>query len=359
MPQQLLTSPEQITRQWLTGVLTRSGALSGGEVAAIEIDANDRTLSSNYRLRIVYSDGSHGLMPARLFLKTVNADQDEEYFGPSEVDYYVRDYVGVDGAPLIRCYDGVFSAEQRRYHLLLDDLSDSHVEAGTKTPTLEYGLALAEALACLHAHWWGAERISQSGDRLPTASQIDRFVEVARPGAGHIVAAMPDPLQPHWPAALAELLDRHPQAMAARTADANGFALIHGDANRTNILVPRAGDRPLYVIDRQPFDWSLTVWLAVYDLAYALVLDWNSEQRRRQEMTILHHYHDQLVARGIRDYPWSRLYDDYRLSVAICVYVAIEWCRGGINHEWTHVWLPKLQRSLTACDDLNCRELWT
>ena len=359
MLQQLLTSPEQITRQWLTGVLTRSGALSGGEVAAIEIDANDRTLSSNYRLRIVYSDGSHGLMPARLFLKTVNADQDEEYFGPSEVDYYVRDYVGVDGAPLIRCYDGVFSAEQRRYYLLLDDLSDSHVEAGTKTPTLEYGLALAEALACLHAHWWGAERISQSGDRLPTASQIDRFVEIARPGAGHIVAAMADQLQPQWPAALAELLDRHPQAMAARTTDANGFALIHGDANRTNILVPRAGDRPLYVIDRQPFDWSLTVWLAVYDLAYALVLDWNSEQRRRQEMTILHHYHDQLVARGIRDYPWSRLYDDYRLSVAICVYVAIEWCRGSINHEWTHVWLPKLQRSLTACDDLNCRELWT
>lgn len=359
MPSQVLSNREQITREWLTQVLLRSGALTSGEVAGVEINANDRPLSSIYKLRIVYSEKSDGAKPTHLFLKTVNADQDDEFFGPSEVDYYVRDYVGVDCAPLIRCYDGVFSAEQRRYHLLLDDLSDSHVETTTKTPTLAYGLALAEALACLHAHWWGAERIAQSGDRLPSAAQIDRFVAIARPGAGHIVAAMPDQLQPHWPAALAELLERHPPAMIARTADPNGFALIHGDVNRTNVLVPRVGDQPLYIIDRQPFDWSLTVWLAVYDLAYALVLDWAPEQRRRQEIEILHHYHDQLVARGIRDYPWERLLDDYRLSVAICVYVAIEWCRGGINHEWAHIWWPKLQKSLTACDELNCRELWT
>ncbi len=359
MSDDVITAREQVTTAWLTSVLTRSGALRQGRVESFDLAAGDRVLSSIYRLRLVYSEDSGGDKPTHLFLKTVNADQDDELFGPSEVTYYVRDYIGVDCAPLIRCYDGVFSAEQQRYHLLLDDLSDSHVESGTKTPTLAYGLELAEALACLHAHWWGAERIAQSGDRLPSAAQIDRFVAIARPGAGHIVAAMPDQLQPHWPAALAELLERHPRAMAARTADDNGFALIHGDVNRTNVLVPRVGDRPLYIIDRQPFDWSLTVWLAVYDLAYALVLDWAPEQRRRQEIEILHHYHDQLVARGIRDYPWERLFDDYRLSVAICVYVAIEWCRGGINHEWDHIWLPKLKKSLTACDDLNCRALWT
>jgi hypothetical protein len=32
-------------------------------------------------------------------------------------------------------------------------------------------------------------------------------------------------------------------------------------AGASNILVPRQGDRPIYLIDRQPFNWSLTAWL--------------------------------------------------------------------------------------------------
>ena len=40
------------------------------------------------------------------------------------------------------------------------------------------------------------------------------------------------------------------------------------------------------------------------------------------------------------------------------VYVAVEYCRGGVNERWIPAWLPMLQRSLTACDDLDCRALW-
>lgn len=358
MAERVITDLEQVTPEWLTGALTRSGALQSGVVTSFNIDSRDRTLSTSAKLRIAYSEGATGEKPTRLFLKTVNADQEDEFFGPSEVDYYVRDYVGVACAPIVRCYDGAFSAEQHCYHLLLDDLSESHVEAKTKTPTLEYGLALIEALACLHAHWWGAERLAASGDRLPGVDQINRFVEIARPGAGYILPEFADQLKPHWPEALTELIERHPRAMIDRTSDDRGFALIHGDVNRTNIIVPRESDRPLFILDRQPFDWSLTVWLGVYDLAYAIVLDWDVKLRRRYEMKLLRRYHEQLISRGVRDYSWERLVNDYRLCVPICAYVAIEWCRGGINHEWTHVWLPKLQRSLTACDDLNSRELW-
>ena len=149
MPDQVLISSTQITPEWLTRVLVSSGALARGAVKTIEIDAHKRELSTSHRLRIAYSEDAQGLMPERLFLKTVDADQDEEFFGSSEVDYYLRDYVGLACAPLLGCYDGSYSAERRRYYLLLDDVSDSHVEVKTKTPTLAYGLVLAEALACL------------------------------------------------------------------------------------------------------------------------------------------------------------------------------------------------------------------
>jgi thiamine kinase-like enzyme len=154
------------------------------------------------------------------------------------------------------------------------------------------------------------------------------------------------------------LYANHPKAIIERSREDNGFTLIHGDVGYNNILVPRDGDRPIYIIDRQPFDWSLTTWLGAYDLAYAMVLDWEIETRRRLELPVLRRYHEWLRKSGITGYPWERLYDDYRLSVAMGVYIATEYCRGGINERWTYRWLPMLQNALTACDDLNCSELW-
>jgi hypothetical protein len=219
-------------------------------------------------------------------------------------------------------------------------------------------LALADGLATIHARWWGAQRLAEAGAPLHEAGHIRRFVEIAEPGAGHIIAQYSAELEPHWPDMMRALYARHPQAIIDRTGDDNGFTLIHGDAGCTNILVPRDGDRPIFLIDRQPFDWSLTTWLGVYDLAYALVLDWEIEARRSLEMPILRRYHDRLGELGVSGYSWDRLLDDYRLSVAMGVYIATEYCRGGVNEQWTSVWLPMLKRSLTACDDLDCRELW-
>jgi len=144
----------------------------------------------------------------------------------------------------------------------------------------------------------------------------------------------------------------------ARNQEANGFTLIHGDVGEKNILVPRHGDRPIYIIDRQPFNWSLTTWLGVYDLAYAMVLDWEIEIRRRLEVLILRRYHDQLIKNGVNSYAWEQLYFDYRLCVAMCVYFATEYFRGDLTSQWVPIWLRMLRRSLTACDDLNCSELW-
>jgi hypothetical protein len=304
-----------------------------------------------------YSPGARGELPERLFLKMVDADLGDEFFDSSEVLYYTRDYPDVPGAPLVRCYDAAYSQEARRYHLLLDDHTQTHVTAGDKLPTLEYGLALAEGLAALHARWWGAERLAEAAAPIHDAGHIRRFVEIAEPGVPHILRRFSAELEPHWPEAIRALYARHPQAIISRSGDLNGFTLVHGDAGEYNILVPRQGDRPVYLIDRQPFAWSLTTWLGAYDLAYAMVLDWEVETRRRWELPVLRRYHQRLLASGVQDYPWERLWDDYRLCVPMGVYVATEYCRGGVNEHF-HYWMPKLRRSLTACDDLAVSELW-
>ena len=360
MIENVITSLEQVTNEWLTAVLTRSGALTQGMVAGFDVDTGSGNWSTSGSLRLHYSPDARGERPSRLFLKMVDADTgDGEFFGPSEVDYYLRDYVDVPDAPLLHCYDGRYSPAIHRYHLLLEDVAASHMVACDKPPTLEYGLALAEAFAIVHARWWGAERLAETNAPLHDAEHIRRFAAIAEPGVGHIVGRVASELQPHWPAAMRDLFARHPQAMIHRSQDTNGFTLIHGDAGCYNIMVPREGERPLYLIDRQPFDWSLTTWLGAYDLAYAIALDWDVEARRQWERPILRRYHQTLSSRGVSDYCWEQLWDDYRLCVAMGVYIAVEYCRGQYNAETQWVWLPMLQRALAACDDLNCAELWT
>jgi hypothetical protein len=140
MSDEVITNLEQVTPEWLTAVLTHSGALTQGTVTAVTAAAGRGNWSESGSLQLEYSPDAQGERPSRLFLKMVNADTgDGEFFGSSEVDYYLRDYLDVPDAPLLRCYDGRYAAAIHRYHLLLEDVSASHTVACDQPQTLEYG----------------------------------------------------------------------------------------------------------------------------------------------------------------------------------------------------------------------------
>ena len=355
----VISSSEQVTAEWLTAVLAADGALTAGRVTTVESENDSGNWSANATLTLRYSEDAQGALPRRLFLKMVNTDLDGESFGESEVTYYTRDYVEVEGAPLLHCYHAHFSQAEQRYHLLLDDVSETHDVGWKKAPTLGYVLALADGLAAMHARWWGRAQLAQAGMPVHDAAHIRQFVEIAEPGLEHILQRFAGELEAHWSQLIQTIHARHPQALVQRAAEGeSGFTLIHGDAGPHNVLVPRQGDRPLYIIDRQPFNWSLTSWLGVYDLVYATLFDWRPETRRELELPLLRRYHEQLCRRGVENYSWQQLCDDYRVCVPMGLYVATEYCRDGINEPLLHVWLPMLKRTLIACEELRCDELW-
>ena len=354
-----VTSLSDVSTEWLTRVLLASGALLDGAVADFTCQSDERRLSTIAHLALTYAPGSRGACPRRLFLKICATDLEDESFGPSEVHYYTRDYVGVPGVPLLTCYDAVFSAEQASYHLLLDDVSATHGESHGRVPTLAYGLALAEGLARMHAHWWGAERLQAGGEPLPGAAHIQNYVQKARDGLAPMLESVRGQIDESWVAALHDLFANHPSKMVARTGDGNGFTLVHGDANPGNILASFEGDTPVYLVDRQPFDWSLTTWLGVSDLAYMMVHWWDTDVRRRIEMPILRRYHETLLENAVRDYGWEQLILDYRLCVVQSAYVATEWCRNEedcVEMKWA--WFPMLEKAMVAYFDHDCAGLW-
>lgn len=355
----VITDLHQVNKAWLTRALAAAGALQDGSVSGLRMERDERRLSQIGYLRLDYTPGSRGHCPTKLFLKLCITDRGDESFGPSEVNYYARDYVGVEDLPLLTCYDAAYSAEKGAYHILLDDVSETHRESHGRTPTLAYGLALADGLARMHGHWWGAERLAAGGEPIPTAAKIERYVSMARAGLEPMLQSVRGQIDDTWKAALYDLFAHHPAKMIERTAVANGFTLVHGDPNPGNILAPIDDDRPIYLIDRQPFDWSLTTWLGVGDLAYAMVHWWDTDVRRELEGVILRRYHECLLASGVTGYGWEQLMRDYRLSIANSVYVATEWCRNDddcINMKWA--WFPMLQRAMITYFDHDCAGIW-
>jgi hypothetical protein len=354
----VIDDPRQVDAAWVEAALRTSGALDDGGVAAIELEpGRGRAWSRITRISVRYREGSSGERPERLLLKLCGAEGG--LFGPSEVQYYSRDYIGLIDSPIPRCFDALYQESPRRYHLLLEDLSETHTNFDDREPTAPYAESLAESLATLHAHRWGAERLGDIGLRLPEREDFTRYMAHVGRGLEPLLALTEVELEASWPPRLRRMIAGLVERYTTRADNPHGITKIHGDLNPGNILAPIEGPAPIYLIDHQPFDWSLTCWLGVSDLVTVMVLWWDTPVRRTLEMSTLHRYHAVLLARGVTGYTFDQLTQDYRLCIAEAIAVAIEWCVLEEDRErmrW--LWSTQLRRALTAYDDLCCDEIW-
>lgn len=283
----------EVTPGWLSRVL-------GSDVRSVELKTSSSNWASNAVISAVLASGE-----ARSFwLKLCLGDT----FGRSEVNYYLRDYVDLEGAPLVRCYDACYE-EGVGYHILLDDVSGTFRDRKEAEPTLEHGLALAEAIAKLHAHHWEKQE-------SPGRDKWDPYWAQVSPGV--------EPLEVETGLILQRWFAEHAEKLMARWGNPTGLTLLHGDINPTNVLTPKEAELPIFILDRQPFEWAITYGLAVYDLAYAIVPWWPFEFRVGFQEQILRRWYECLGQPG---YSWEQVQSDWELSVQHCLHVPIEWCR--------------------------------
>lgn len=298
---------DQVTREWLSQVL-------GEPVESFEATSSESTWAKNAAIQATLADGSR----LALWLKWCVGDT----FGPSEVDYYTRDYLDLPDAPLVRCYDAQYEAGVG-YHVLLEDLSADHEDRKLAPASLEHGLALAESLAKLHRFYWESAP-------PPSDEAWARYFDHHRPAisafeaeTGRMVGA--------W-------FEDHAARLVERWSQPHGLTLLHGDPNPTNVLTPKGAESPALLLDRQPFSWSLTYGLAAFDLAYAIALWWPHDIRVSLEMKILRHWHEAL---GRPNYSWEQTRADWDLSVEQCLHIPIEWFRNPADVEdkrWLWEW---------------------
>jgi hypothetical protein len=344
--------PSAAEPESLTGVLRRSGALRDGRVSNVVIESSRKTiLSQIIRLNLSY-DGTAGDAPRSVILKTGLPERADARWksGRQEVAFYTLVAAKMPPGLLPRCFDAAWDAETNAWHLLLEDLTESHATPSDwpLPPTLEQSRQIIATRARFHAQWWDDSRLGESvGSWLDPG---DQQLQALADNVGRFGDRLGDRLSPERRDFYQRLIDSG-RRLNGRYLLHHNMTIVQGDAHVWNVFLPRAAGSS----DVRLFDWdSWRVDVATDDLACMMALHWFPDHRRRHEQQLLDHYHDALLAHGVEGYDRRALHDDYLLSVLWQAATPV-WQAANNIPAW--IWWGHLERIFMAIDDLGCRAL--
>ena len=345
--------PPSITADHLTQMLRGAGVLPEGQVADVaQQSPRDTLLSRVVRLRLSY-DREAPAAPSSLFLKVARDDRRDPSWlsGRQEVAFYTD--VASQFAPGLvpRCFDADWNAETNLWHLLIEDLTETHAVATAwpLPPSYAQCETIVGTLARIHAQWWDHPQLGVSVGAWSGADELENIRQGFATQFAGFADHLGDALSADRRDLYRRLIDALPR-LQQRYHSHRHATIIHGDAHMWNCVLPR--DPPQ---GARFFDWDAwRVDVATSDLAYMMAMHWHPERRQHYESPLLDFYHRTLVAHGVAHYDRRALADDYRRS-ALTLLRRPVW-------QWSMkippvVWWSNLERIVMAIDDLGSREL--
>ena len=346
--------PRAAEAEHLTKAFRRSGVLAHGRIRNVAVESSLAKLRSlTLRLRLEY-EGPAGAAPNSVILKMGHLDSAgrSSYANRDEIAFY-RDIAPALPERLVpRCFETVEATDTSAWHLLLEDLTDSHFIATEwpLPPTTEQCETMVRAQARVHAAWWDDPRLGVSVGRWRHADTLDRDLRSFAEAFARFTERFGEVIPPERRALYERLLDRAPRLLARYHTHRN-LTIIHGDAHSWNFFLPRNGVSG----DVRLIDWeSWSIDTATDDLAYMMAMLWYPDRRRRLERPLLDLYHAALLTHGVNDYDRRALEDDYRLSVLWLITRPVGQAANNIG---PRIWWNNLERIMLAVDDLGCRDL--
>jgi hypothetical protein len=343
--------PAAVEPDALTETLRTAEVLSTGRVIAVRsVHTFPTVLSRLHRLKIDYEGATHPA-PRHLYLKTDLPGRPVADLGSGarEVAFYTTVAPATPSGLMPRCFDAQVASSA--WHLLLEDLTDTHVIATQwpLPPTVAQTEAIVRCRARFQATWWDHPRLGVDIGAWPSDAEIDKWLDDIAKGYGAFADALGERLPPHRRAVYEQLFDHAPRLLQ-RFRSRRHMTIIQGDAHVWNCFLPRDGTGTPRL-----FDWD--GWrpsVGADDLAYMIAMHWYPEMRRQAEPRLLDAFHEELLAHGVTGYDRRALHDDYLLSVLWQTTRPI-WMRAvGLP---ANLWWNHLERIHLAVDDLGCREL--
>jgi hypothetical protein len=322
-------------------------------VSGVTVVSDRNTILSRImRLGLTYDGQSVGA-PASVILKTGLPERLDPAWngGPQEVEFYTRIAPDLPSGIVPRCFDAQSDPESHAWHLLLEDLTDTHSLATRwpLPPTQKQCETILAASARFHATWWDDPRLGVSVGRWPDSGHVARLLRDMEAKYAQFANRLADNLPPERRALFQRFFEAVPR-LAERVGSRRNVTIVHGDLHVWNLFLPRDGSG-----DVRLFDWdSWRLNISTSDLAYMMAMHWYPDRRAHMEQPLLDHYHSTLLEHGVSGYDRRALDDDYRLSVLLLIMRPVWQMVSDIP---PLIWWNNLERILLAVDDLGCREL--
>jgi phosphotransferase family enzyme len=306
----LLHRASDVTPEWLTTVLTGSGALADGahvtDIAASPIGTGQ--MADTTRLVLTYDVPGAG--PPSVVGKFASADEQSRATGLALRAYEIEVRFYEEVADRVSCrvpslYFAAIEPETGWFTLILQDIVGARQGDQIEACSPEVAAAVLEEMAGLHAPCWESADLARK-----------EWLNRSSPDADAFMSAMVSSLLPgfleRYDAQLApahaelcqQFVDHLPDWSAQRTGPRTAS---HGDFRLDNLLFEDGNPRPVVV------DWQTLSWAgASYDVAYFIGGCLTAEDRRAHEPELLAHYHRALCAGGVEGYSFEQLRQDVR-----------------------------------------------
>src|SRR5215475_8153405 len=172
--------PTVASAERLTAALCKAGALPSGRVRGAEVISSVKKLRSHtFRLRLSY-EGAAPCTPDTIILKKGHLDDAgrPSYANSNEIAFY-RDVAPALPKQLVPgCFEVVAAADSTTWHLLLEDLTESHFIATEwpLPPTTSQCESIVQLLARFHAAWWDDPRLGVTVGSWRDAGTFDSIM---------------------------------------------------------------------------------------------------------------------------------------------------------------------------------------
>jgi hypothetical protein len=290
------TTLKEVDRLWLSEALSRNFA----DLVVRDAQLLDNIGGACTKLRVaVQTNDPH--FPRSIIVKGCFEPHTAAMTSLQLREAYAYERV-VPRVPDIGSIQALFLGESmdKRAALILEDLDIRGARCMRAIePIRDFDLAckFVDALAQLHAHWWGSAEIADGGafDWIPRLSSPDilpAFSLLADP------AQTADMLQRPRAAAIPQSLHDAPRLRRAfasmiKMGSAEPMVLGHGDPHLSNLFVDGQGEAGL-------LDWTCFRAPWALDITYFIGGCLDVEDRRRWELTLVHRYLGCLHHCGIR-----------------------------------------------------------
>jgi hypothetical protein len=322
----LPANEREISADWLTEALQRSGVLGRGRVRAVQAEriAEGLGLMARLsRLRVEYEDADPSSPRTMIAKLPIDLPQNLEIanlyrFYQRECAFY--EHLSMHTPLRVpRCY-GIAREGENGFVLLLEDLGKARVGDQIAGNRAQDALAAIGAIAEHHAAFWNqAVGLPFLVDHhTPEFCQI---LEVSyAQSIGPTVAAFPQ----HFTPALRELafeLGDKTTAMLQVNLE-RPLTVCHGDFRADNLFYDLPDGTKLAVMD-----WQICGrGFGPADMGYHLTQSVTPEVRRAIERPAVEAYYRALTAAGVRDYSLAELWEDYREAALFMLVYPITVC---------------------------------